>query len=636
MITDIKSTEEFYSRYELLFSSGLFCSTDRYCADYILKHEACYDPTYHLLLLVLSYSSLRSHVCYRFGSDPFGEDALKLTDETVIAQLQQLCELLSKCESHFLKQFATVSDGSSVTPVVIYNDSIYLYKNFYHEKSAARILIERASRAPRTDVAEMSLAARLLFPDCDKPGSVNWQYIAAQVSLRNFLTVITGGPGTGKTTTVFKIFLLLYSLYQSQGRTFSAVLTAPTGKAAARMQAAFGQARRTILEDKTLPDLFRLTDDTGDINSLTLHRLIGLGRNVSENDITSLPYDLVIVDEASMMSLSQLYKLLIHLRDDTSLILLGDSQQLSSVDAGAVLADICEGGNRTLYSEQFTTLAQECGCKIPSELCTGLRYGLRDSVVYLTESYRFSERSSIGLCATAIKAGDTGRFMDLIEEGNSEIKFIETDGKNDMKQSIESVIAMINKSSSDPYGSFLNNVLIEDKIIIFNQTMFLCAVRSGPCGVESVNTILENYLRKQCDKSGGSFDTRPILITKNMYDLDLYNGDTGLSIQEGKACYFYHLNENDYSIKKINFSLINHFEPVYCMTVHKSQGSEYNSVVIVLPDRQSPVLSRELLYTAFTRAKKRVYIIGRQDIVKYTIETARNRMSGLSTQLYGS
>ena len=620
----IKTREDFYNRYSSLFIDKIFSEADRLCSNYILEQEKLYDPLFHLILLTLSRVTLNAHVCYRLGANPFDDDNPDEYSDPAEDMIHELAEILVNFNNDdYFEKFNTVGNGTCVTPVVYLNGLLYFYKHFYQEKESALLLLERASQINSDVSDEIDEASKMLFVDNKNNNETDWQYMAARAALKRNLTVITGGPGTGKTTTVYKIYLLLAAIEKMKGNGFSAVLTAPTGKAAARMLTAFNKARSDVTEhsdNKSFSRFFTVDN----VEALTVHRLIGSARQYIDQHIDKLPYDLVIVDEASMMSLSLLYKLLIRLRDDSVLILLGDSKQLASVDAGAIMADICYRKNGKLYSENFREFAAGCGVNVSEELCGENSNGLTDSVIYLEKSYRFSKTGGIGMCAEAVKTGNHKLFLDLCSKENSQVVICK-EGKN-IRETLLLVIRRIEKDTGIRYGSFMSQKNVKDKIESFNKLMFLCAVRKSDRGVESVNDILKNIIINDLKIPG---EGEPLIVTGNMYDLGLYNGDTGLVINENGINWFYLEDENGDSLKRVNYSLISSCEPVYSMTVHKSQGSEFDNIVIILPDYLSPVLSRELIYTALTRARERVYIIADTRILKEAVKNERKRMSGL-------
>ncbi|HRX15317.1 MAG TPA: exodeoxyribonuclease V subunit alpha [Spirochaetota bacterium] len=622
---NIKSKDDFYNRYSQLFIEEIFCEADRLSSDYILEQEEFYDPLYHLILLALSRVTLNAHVCYQLGVSPFDDDNLYEYNDSVVNMTNELADQLVKFVSEdFFNKFKTVGTGSSVTPVVYFNGLLYFYKQFFQEKKCALLLLDKASQIKNDVSEEIDKVSKQIFAYNENNKEADWQYIAARAALKRNLTIITGGPGTGKTTTVYKIYMLLAAIERMKGNSFTAVLTAPTGKAAARMFTAFSKARSVVTEDMSMEKNLKkwLKDD--DIEALTVHRLIGSARQHIDQHIEKLPYNLVIVDEASMMSLSLLYKLLLRLRDDSILILLGDSRQLASVDAGAIMADICYRNNGKLYSNEFKKFAVNCGVNIDETLCGDNINGLTDSVIYLQKSYRFSITGGIGMCAEAVKTGNHKLFMELCSKNNSQV--VICDGGKNIRESILQVIGKIEKDTGIQYGSFKSQQNIKDKIESFNRLMFLCAVRKSDRGVESVNNTLKNIITNDLKISGNA---EPLIVTGNMYDLGLYNGDTGLVINEKGVDWFYLENESGESLKRVNYSLISSCEPVYSMTVHKSQGSEFDNIVIILPDYMSPVLSRELIYTALTRARERVYIISSSEVLEEAVKNERKRMSGL-------
>ncbi|MFN2366887.1 MAG: exodeoxyribonuclease V subunit alpha [Desulfurivibrionaceae bacterium] len=515
----------------------------------------------------------------------------------------------------------TVGDGSVATPLVLEDDRLYLHRYWEYESDVACFIDER-SREANAEVAMPALAENVarLFPD--PVAGCDWQRLAAlAVVLRTFV-VITGGPGTGKTTTVAKIIALL--LEQSGGDAkLRIALAAPTGKAVMRLQAVMAALRKNLSCAESVKERIPA-------KVFTLHRLLGPRRDSPffiHDENNRLPYDLVVVDEASMVDLPLMAKLVRALRADTRLVLLGDRNQLASVEPGAVLGDICQREVLPEFSEEFLKLA--ASLTEVSDLVTGGGWG--DSLVELRVSHRFGMESGIGMLGRAINRGDTdaalGAFRD---ERYSDIVWREVGSERELQRMLAERFAAF------PPGWF-GVEEPERAVRALGRSQVLCAVRHGGFGVNGVNLYIEKILAEEWPATVGAmaYRGRPVMIVENNYDVKLFNGDTGLVLADpdnGEAlCGFF--PDGDGWVRKIPLAMLPAHETAYAMTVHKSQGSEFDEVVVILPDRRSPVLTRELLYTALTRARQRVEVWSSVEVFTDTVQTVIGRHGGLGKKL---
>ncbi|MFO7606406.1 MAG: exodeoxyribonuclease V subunit alpha [Desulfurivibrionaceae bacterium] len=515
----------------------------------------------------------------------------------------------------------TVGDGSVAIPLVLEDDRLYLHRYWEYESDVARFIDER-SREPNAEVAMTVLAENIarLFPD--PVAGCDWQRLAAlAVVLRTFV-VITGGPGTGKTTTVAKIIALL--LEQTGGDSkLRIALAAPTGKAVMRLQAVMAALRKNLSCAESVKERIPA-------KVFTLHRLLGSRRDSPffiHDENNRLPYDLVVVDEASMVDLPLMAKLVRALRADTRLVLLGDRNQLASVEPGAVLGDICQREELSEFSEEFLKLAAsltEVRNLVPGE-------GRGDSLVELRVSHRFGMESGIGMLGRAINRADTdaalGAFRD---ERYSDIVWREVGSERGLQRMLAERFAAF------PPGWF-GVEEPEQAVRALGRSQVLCAVRHGGFGVYGVNFYIEKILAEEwpATPGGTAYRGRPVMIVENNYDVKLFNGDTGLVLADpdnGEAlCAFF--PDGDGGVRKIPLAMLPAHETAYAMTVHKSQGSEFDEVVVILPDHRSPVLTRELLYTALTRARQRVEVWSSVAVFTDTVQAVVGRHGGLGKKL---
>lgn len=483
----------------------------------------------------------------------------------------------------------------------------------------------------------------LLVPDV---ACVNWQKVAAAVALTRRFAVISGGPGTGKTTTVTKLLAALIEQAQNSSGTPTIKLVAPTGKAAARLTESIGKA---IDQLPVSPELKNAIPT----DSSTIHRLLGALPNSAEfrhNQSNPLHLDILVVDEASMVDLPMMYKLVDALPKHARLILLGDKDQLASVEAGAVLGDICSFYQYGFSAGQGSAVAQLTGyqsltsSKIPS---SNRSSDIADCLCMLQKSYRFDARSGIGQLAKAINAGSVTHVAAVWDKGFSDIaKFaIDSHNYNQMIQTLVSeyspYLQRMRCRELDPNTEQTETSAQQAKaaLDLFNRCRLLCAVREGDFGVAGLNVRIERALaaRKLIQTQDELwYHGRPVMVTRNDHGLGLYNGDIGLCMLDGEGeetrlKVFFELPDG--SVKSVLPSRVPEHETAFAMTIHKSQGSEFDFTLMILPPEYSPILTRELIYTGITRAKKRLALYMEDRVVNRGIKVKTERASGLISKL---
>ena len=477
---------------------------------------------------------------------------------------------------------------------------------------------------------------------------LNWQKVAAAVALSRRFAVISGGPGTGKTTTVTKLLSAMVEQSLSQGKTPTIKLVAPTGKAAARLTESIGKA----IEQLPLAPEVKVNIPT---ESSTLHRLLGAIPNRAEfrhNRRNPLHLDILVVDEASMVDLSMMYKLVDALSEHARLILLGDKDQLASVEAGAVLGDICSFNSAGYSSAQGNLMAKMTGFDAiahTQQAKAGVVNppAIADSLCMLQKSYRFDARSGIGQLAKAINNGSANQVDQVFAKGFGDIENhpLSSDSYNLMLRTL------VNE-----YGAYLNrmNVPLEELetqearaksvLDLFSQCRLLCSIREGDFGVNGLNHRIERALaaRRLVNPHNDElwYHGRPVMVTRNDHGLGLYNGDIGICMLESDSSqpdstprlkvYF---ELPDGSVKAVLPSRVPDHETAYAMTIHKSQGSEFDLTLMILPPDFSPILTRELIYTGITRAKKRLMMFSDTNVLKRGIKVKTERVSGLGSRL---
>lgn len=505
---------------------------------------------------------------------------------------------------------------------------LYLYRYWAYEQRLAADLLQRAgSAALQVDEARLRADLDRLFPRHPQLQGPDWQKVAAAVAALRPICVISGGPGTGKTSTVLKILALLVG--QADTRPPRIALAAPTGKAAARMQEAIRAAKPTL--DLAAEQAALIPEEAS-----TLHRLLG-GRPDSvyfrHDQDHPLPVDVLVVDEVSMVGLALLAKTVAALPPGARLILLGDKDQLASVEAGAVLGDICAGAGR--FSSAFRTrLLHLTGEALPS--AREALSPLSDAIVLLRHSYRFGASSGIGALARMVNRGRAEEAAALLADGSCpDIDWQRLGEPAALTEQLAEPVA-------DGFQPFLHAVCAQAEpaqvFEAFNRFRLLAALRKGPFGVEALNRLCEAVLhaRGWIDLRQTWYCGRPVMVVRNDYNLRLFNGDIGITLTdpaqpERMRVFFL---GNDGALRSFAPARLPEHETVYAMTVHKSQGSEFERVLVVTPSENAPVLSRELLYTALTRAKQQALFYGVPEVFAAAVSRRLRRSSGLRDRLW--
>lgn len=525
-----------------------------------------------------------------------------------------------------LEQSTFVGPAGTHRPLVLDEGRrLYLQKYFEYEARLAQRLREKALKGNTgTDAAKLGDHLRRYFPDSGE--QPDWQEVAALTAATRNLAVISGGPGTGKTSTVVKILALLLEQAQDQ-EALKMGLAAPTGKAAARLTESIAGAKETLPAETAVKALIPE-------NAVTIHRLLGARHQSTSfryNRERPLPLDVLVVDEASMVDLALMSKLLDAVPEQCRLILLGDRHQLASVEAGAVLGDICAGKTSNSFSSDFVQMAREAGIGLEEE-AGEKRQPLGDSIVLLQRSYRFGTDSGIGRLAAAVNEADTGTALSLLHDPSyPDVVLRQFEEEQALEQALDQL--------TTPYiERYLEAPDARQALQRFNELRILCAHRRGPLGVESVNRSVEQRARHLLGvhRSQPWFRGRPVMITRNDYSQRLRNGDMGLALmsgneQEGLKVAF---AGEDGEIRMLSPARLPEHETVFATTVHKSQGSEYDKVVLILPARISRVTTRELIYTAITRARTGIEIWGSGAVFREAIQKNIERSTGLHHRLW--
>ena len=518
-----------------------------------------------------------------------------------------------------LLQSGVVGQPGDYQPLILDGrDRLYLHRYWEYEQRLANGLLQRARNwVAAIDRARLVTDLARLFPSRNSVAP-DWQKLAAATAVLRSLSVISGGPGTGKTTTVAKILALLRR--QPGGDALRIALAAPTGKAAVRLQQSIRQVKAGVELEPSLRDAIPE-------QASTLHRLLGfrpVDNGFRHHRDNPLPLDVLILDEASMIDVALMAKLLDALPAAARLILLGDKDQLASVEAGAVLGDICSPcrGPTAAFA---ATLAELTGERLDrfdpadNRLC--------DSVVVLRHSYRFAADSPIGLLAAAVNRGDATRAAACLMQDSSGIL-----DRSETSEVVDQVARRYLTLFKLVAGGAPVQALFEE----LDRFRLLCALRRGPAGSETLNQRITQHLSQLgVSTTQEWYAGRPVMITRNDHHMRLYNGDIGITLadpgREGDMGVVF--VGDDGSQRWLAPARLPSHESVYAMTVHKSQGSEFDEVLLLLPDQDSPVLSRELVYTAVTRARRRFTLAAPAAVFEAAVRRRLLRQSGLAELL---
>lgn len=662
------SSGELLQQLDSWVNRGWLRALDRSFATFILEQDSQAQASVLLAAAMTSHQLGRGHSCLDLGATlhapdfvlslpPEGEDGSQLPSQWLlgldVAQWRRALALSSMVEDRDEPQ------RFPERPLVLTGQRMYLRRYWNYERSIAQALSARLSVGA---VTPEKLSSRLdaLFPDTFEVNGErcsDWQKIACAVAARGNFSVITGGPGTGKTTSVVRLLGLLQTPAVEEGKPLRIRLAAPTGKAAARLSESIGKAVREL--PVSVPVREAIPTDVS-----TLHRLLGSrpdSRNFIHHRDKPLELDVLVVDEASMIDLEMMACLLDALPRQARLILLGDKDQLASVDAGSVLGDLCRDAEAGGYSEQTTAwLKAHSGEEVSApglQTAVDLGDALAQQTVMLRYSRRFDSQQGIGRLAKLVNEKNASEARGLLDQQLPQLFNLKWRSEHD---SALTDLIINGKGDAPGYRHYLEQLRdqrpVKDTpwdsnlwagwagkvLAAFDVFRLLCALRRGPWGVEGLNQRVAAELRRCGLLSGdqGWYEGRPVLVTRNDYSLSLMNGDIGIALwvpgpsAERVLRVAFPRNDGSGGVRFVMPSRLVEVETVFAMTVHKSQGSEFNHTALVLPDALNPVLTKELLYTAITRAKQWFSLVeSSPGVFEGAVSRNVQRTSGLSLQL---
>ncbi|MGC9975535.1 MAG: exodeoxyribonuclease V subunit alpha [Syntrophales bacterium] len=620
------------SEAELSLNNKYFSDLDVHFARFMWRLSGSQVPEILLAAALLSRFTREGNICLDLPSveGRTVSDNDNGTDAIVLPALAKWSDILMRCK--------VVGRPGDYKPLILDNRSrLYLHRYWEYERALVDFIKDRIQNGDDEnndrDIKEGNIelfreSLSRLFPrTLDDDGQAR---IAAVTAFLKRFSVIAGSPGTGKTTVVAKVLALLVE--QSKGKVLRIAIAAPTGKAAFRLQESIRKNREKLAS----PDAVKAAIPD---NARTIHRLLGSLRNSPYfrfNKRNPLPFDLVVVDEASMVDLPLMSKLVQAMPSEARLILLGDRDQLSSVEPGAILGDICGGEEPKSYSANFAATFKAITGHDLAGFDAGSTAGVQDCIVGLKKNYRFAEDKGISRACKEVNAGNGLSAMSIMRSGiYGDISWSDVRGPDTMASGVRDVV---NKRFKKYLKATELHGHSEDVLDFFEEFRILCAVRQGPFGVVALNRLVERVLKEAnlLQPEGQWYSGRPIMITRNDYNLRLFNGDVGVILpdcgQDNELRAFF--RDGGGNIRKFPPVMLPEHETVFAMTVHKSQGSEFDTVLFILPDYDSPVLTRELIYTGITRAKKNVKIWGREEIFRAAVSRRIIRKSGLYDALY--
>lgn len=605
-----------------VLDSEAFSPIDRHFAGLMQKLSGGDCPELVLAAALVSRRLAEGHSCFNLN-----EFAEKKFPELAAEKISSFKFPPREKWEKLLRATSVIGQPGDDKPLILDTAGrLYLHRYWRYERLVADEILKRSQQPPfALDAKTVATGLKKLFPGAAE--KMNWQKVAAFAALRQKFSVITGGPGTGKTWTVARLLALL--LEQQGGENLRIKLAAPTGKATARLQEALAQALVGLACSEKTKARLQAKDLT-----TTIHRLLGTmpqSAKFRHDAKDPLPVEVLVVDEASMVSLPLMAKLLMALKPDARLVLVGDPNQLPPVDVGNVLGDLCHAAAINGFSKTFCDDYERCGGEVLMGKNISFENKLVDAVIQLRTNHRSGGLISLNEISAAVNGGDDEKTMGLLRKaGTSALAW-------EPLPSADLIKAALRNAVISHYSDVLKSASPAAALAALGKFRILCAVREDTFGTENINRLAEEILAEAGlvapDKiKSGSYAGKPLMVTANNYALKLFNGDTGVVWPEGDTWLVYFSGEAG-GIRAIARERLPEHESVFALTIHKSQGSEFDHVLIVLPDKPSPVLTRQLFYTGLTRARKSVRILAPEMILRTTIATQLQRSSGLTDAL---
>ncbi len=611
-----------------LLKTGLLSAIDVHFAQFITGLSADHDSDIFLAAALVSHATGGGDICLNLNTVA-GNLFTGARDSRKPIECPALDVWLEK-----LSASPAVGRPGELCPLILdAKNRLYLYRYWDYENTLSNSINKRTRKyIEDLDFQLLKRSLGRLFPKIKGEG-INWQKIAAAVASLRYFSVITGGPGTGKTFTVTQVLALL--LEQAPGQMLKIYLAAPTGKAAARLKESLEQAKQRMNCDDSIKAAI-----PSEVS--TIHRMLKpiTGSPYFRHDLANpLMADVVVVDEASMVDLALMTKLIQAIPENARLILIGDKDQLASVEAGSVLGDICDRDVMHGFSVAFMDLVKRSTAEALDQVVqiSDEGSGLQDSIIVLQKSYRFAAGSGIGGLSRAVNRADPElAFAMLDNPAEKSLTWQPLKGNNDL-------IGALSEQIVSGYQSYLKTKDPAEALHRLGRFKILCALNIGPLGVHAVNRLSEqvlsrqNFIHPDPPAQNPWYAGRPVLITRNHYQLGLFNGDIGITLpapeRKDKELFVY-FPEDAGGVRRFRTYQLPQHETVYAMTVHKSQGSEFDEVLFMLPDQDFSILTRELIYTALTRARKKIHIWGNRSIIRTAVARKIERMSGLRDALW--
>ena len=605
---------------EPFVAAGVLGATEVHLAGWVARASGVHDPLVSLAVAMAAWSSRHGHACAVLGElaatvareqavRPADFDTGEAAPSAMIPWPHPGAWLTAlRAAPDTVVRVVDGWDTEAVLdtrPLVLHSDRVYLQRQWVDECSVAASL--RTLAVP-IDGALAGGAATLfdhLLP-AEVDGEPNLQRRAAEVALGNRLALIVGGPGTGKTYSVARLLAVLLEQALEQNQQLRVALAAPTGKAAARLQESISAAlaEPALAMHTSAP----VREALAGVVPTTVHRLLGplaTRRQRFRHDASNpLQHDVVVVDETSMVSLPLLARLADAIRPEARLVLIGDPDQLESVELGAVLGDLVEAAS-------------------------GSTGPLTENAVRLIRGHRFGGGSPIALLADAVRRGDADQALVHLRNGAPSASMIESD--NPIAQAVVAEVRSVVEPLLAEVRRAAEAGLAEEALLASSRVRLLCAHRQGRFGVATWNQLGEEWMCGPGTTRITWYPGRPLLVSRNDPRLGLSNGDTGVVVRELDRLVAVFASGR--GLLRFDPVQLEEVETAYAMTVHKSQGSEYSTVVMVLPPPSSPLAGRELVYTGLTRARERLVVVGSEAAVRQAVSTPTRRMTGLAASL---